>query len=205
MSNNPFDPNATPNPLDPAQPSATPPSFSVPQYNTPEPGAPTPPPTYAAPGAASYSQPNYSQPGMAPYTPMGVQMPQGNLAQWPTRALGGVIDYVIPGVIYGILINAFSRVGFVQFVVWAALLAWQIYNNGYLQGTTGQSWGKKIAKTRLISEETGQPVGFGMAIVRQLCHFVDVIICYVGFLFPLWDVKRQTIADKIMKTVVVTE
>jgi uncharacterized RDD family membrane protein YckC len=42
-----------------------------------------------------------------------------------------------------------------------------------------------------------------MAFVRDLCHFVDAIICYVGFLFPLWDDKRQTLADKIVSTVVV--
>jgi uncharacterized RDD family membrane protein YckC len=32
---------------------------------------------------------------------------------------------------------------------------------------------------------------------------VDAIICYIGFLFPLWDSKKQTIADKIVKSVVV--
>jgi hypothetical protein len=32
---------------------------------------------------------------------------------------------------------------------------------------------------------------------------VDTIICYIGWLFPLWDAKRQTIADKIMSTVCV--
>ena len=31
----------------------------------------------------------------------------------------------------------------------------------------------------------------------------DSIICYIGWLFPLWDSKRQTLADKIMKTVVI--
>jgi hypothetical protein len=39
--------------------------------------------------------------------------------------------------------------------------------------------------------------------VRQLAHIVDAIICYIGFLFPLWDNKRQTLADKIMTTVCV--
>jgi len=41
------------------------------------------------------------------------------------------------------------------------------------------------------------------AFLRDLCHFIDAVICYVGFLFPLWDAKRQTLADKIMKTVVI--
>jgi hypothetical protein len=30
---------------------------------------------------------------------------------------------------------------------------------------------------------------------------VDLITLGIGFLFPLWDPKRQTLADKIMSTV----
>jgi uncharacterized RDD family membrane protein YckC len=56
---------------------------------------------------------------------------------------------------------------------------------------------------KLVSEQTGQPIGALNAFLRDICHFVDGIICYVGFLFPLWDAKRQTLADKIMKTVVI--
>jgi RDD family len=44
-----------------------------------------------------------------------------------------------------------------------------------------------------------------MAFVRDLAHIIDSIICYIGWLFPLWDARRQTIADKIMSTVVVAE
>ena len=58
-------------------------------------------------------------------------------------------------------------------------------------------WAAKLAR----SEKTGQPIGFGLSIVRQLAHIVDAIICYIGYLFPLWDAKRQTLADKIMTTV----
>ncbi len=57
---------------------------------------------------------------------------------------------------------------------------------------------------RLVSEETGQPIGTLMAFVRDICHIIDSVICLVGYLFPLWDAKRQTIADKIVKTVVIT-
>ena len=58
---------------------------------------------------------------------------------------------------------------------------------------------------KLISENTGQPIGPVMAFVRDLAHIVDSIICFVGWFFPLWDSKRQTLADKIMKTVVIQE
>jgi hypothetical protein len=40
-----------------------------------------------------------------------------------------------------------------------------------------------------------------MSVVRQLAHVIDTAICYIGYLFPLWDPKRQTIADKIMSTI----
>ena len=67
--------------------------------------------------------------------------------------------------------------------------------------------GHKVARrTRRTGEAVrryGQPIGFGMAFVRRICHFVDGIICYIGFLWPLWDEKKQTIADKIVSTVVV--
>jgi uncharacterized protein DUF2752/RDD family protein len=55
---------------------------------------------------------------------------------------------------------------------------------------------------RLVGDKTGEPVGAGLAFARDICHLVDSVICYVGWLFPLWDAKRQTIADKIVSTVV---
>ncbi|HKR51832.1 MAG TPA: hypothetical protein VJT72_20070 [Pseudonocardiaceae bacterium] len=48
--------------------------------------------------------------------------------------------------------------------------------------------------------ETGQPVGSGRALARQLCHSLEFVI---GYLQPLWDDKRQTFADKIVGTVVI--
>lgn len=77
------------------------------------------------------------------------------------------------------------------------------YNRWYLGGKTGQTWGRKALGIRLVGEQTGQPIGVGMAFVRDLAHIVDSIPCYIGYLFPLWDAKKQTLADKICKTVVV--
>jgi uncharacterized RDD family membrane protein YckC len=85
---------------------------------------------------------------------------------------------------------------------WIAALGYSIWNR-WIMGGQGQSIGKKVVGMRLLSEETGQPIGTLNAFLRDICHFVDSIICYVGYLFPLWDAKRQTLADKIMRTVVV--
>jgi uncharacterized RDD family membrane protein YckC len=78
-----------------------------------------------------------------------------------------------------------------------------IYNRYILGGRTGQTWGRKALGIRLVSEEQGQPIGGGLTFVRDLAHIVDGIPCDIGYLWPLWDAKRQTFADKIMRTVVV--
>ncbi|WP_030981159.1 RDD family protein [Streptomyces sp. NRRL S-1813] len=71
------------------------------------------------------------------------------------------------------------------------------------EGKTGQTPGKKAMNIRLVKETTGQPIGFGMAFVRKLCHAVDGPLCGLGYWWPLWDEKSQTFADKIVGTVVV--
>jgi uncharacterized RDD family membrane protein YckC len=144
-----------------------------------------PPPGY---GAA----PGYGAPQMG--------APVGNLAEWPLRAASGAIDFVALGVLGAILQQASPALGT---IVSLAGFVFGIYN-AYLNGSTGQSVGKKIVGTKVISESTGQVIGGGAGIVRWLAHIVDGIICGIGYLFPLWDAKKQTIADKIMKTVVIT-
>ncbi|MGB3954568.1 MAG: RDD family protein [Brooklawnia sp.] len=150
-----------------------------------------------------YGQPTYSGQLYGPVSPGGAPY-----ASWGKRALGGLIDYVAPGLVISVLVGILG--GFasedVQGIISSVLgLGWLIYNTVYLGGTTGQSWGRKVAGIRLVSEATGRPIGMGMAAVRYLAHIIDTIICFIGWLFPLWDAKRQTIADKITRTIVIDE
>jgi uncharacterized RDD family membrane protein YckC len=82
------------------------------------------------------------------------------------------------------------------------MLAIWLWNRVFKQGRTGQSVGKKAMGIRLVEERTGQPVGPGMSFVREIVHVVDGI-AYIGYLWPLWDDKKQTFADKILSTLVV--
>jgi len=70
-------------------------------------------------------------------------------------------------------------------------------------GQYGQSPGMRMVGLKCISQTTGRPIGAGAGVLRWLAHIVDSIICYIGWLFPLWDKNRQTIGDKIMSTVVI--
>jgi uncharacterized RDD family membrane protein YckC len=134
-----------------------------------------------------------------PYTAVTAASPY---ASWGQRVLAYLVD-IAPIIILDIIFYRISIV--VGLLITLVALGWTIYNRWYQAGTTGQSLGKKVLHLRLVSEETGQPIGMLMAFVRDICHIIDTIICYVGYLFPLWDAKRQTIADKIVRTVVVPE
>lgn len=78
----------------------------------------------------------------------------------------------------------------------------QIWNRGVRQGRTGRSLGKSAFRIRLVRELDGGTVGTGTALVRELAHVLDAVL-YLGFLWPLWDARAQTFADKAVSTVVV--
>ena len=132
-------------------------------------------------------------------TPSYSGAPASQYSDWIHRVGAYLID-ILPYVVI-VIIGDFIGHG-VEFLTLLVGIAYLVYNRWYLGGQ-GQTIGKKTLGMRLISEETGQPIGTLMAFLRDICHIVDGIICYIGYLFPLWDSKRQTLADKIMKTVVV--
>lgn len=136
-------------------------------------------------------------------------------ASWFTRVGGYIVDALVtlPFVALAFILDrpavdaATGQVTGGGAIYWILLVAGVVvsaYNRWFLAGKTGQSWGRKAVGTRLVSEATGQPIGAGMAFARDLAHILDGLPCYIGWLFPLWDAKRQTFADKIVKTVVVS-
>ena len=225
----------SPPPPPPQYGEAEPPPAAAPPPAAPQPGygqaPPPPPPTggYAPPpppADAGYAPPPpppaYGEQGYgaapAYAGPYEQGAATGTLAQWPQRALGWVIDFIalaIPGYILywlgapktTIVGNSIvqSSPGFLYYLGGVYILALWIYNRWYRGGTTGYTIGRGVAGCKLVKESTGETIGMGMAFVRDIAHIVDSIICYVGWLFPLWDTKRQTIADKIMSTVVLAQ
>jgi uncharacterized RDD family membrane protein YckC len=194
-----------------------PPPYGAVPADAPPPPPPAPGGYGQAPPPPAYEQQGYGPAPayVGPYGQGGQLGQLGTLAQWPQRALGWLIDFValaIPGwILYSIggpKVDTTTGVTTApNFFYWLGVLyflALAIYNRWYRGGTTGQTIGRGVAGVTLVKESTGQPVGMAMAFVRDLAHIVDSIICYVGWLFPLWDVKRQTLADKIMSTVVIT-
>ena len=127
--------------------------------------------------------------------------PAAVYANWGQRVGAYLIDAIPPAVIY--FIGIATRNTVVLILALLIALGIQIYNRWILAGRTGQSWGKQVLHLRLVSEKTGEPIGAGMAFARDICHILDSLACYIGWLFPIWDAKRQTFADKIVSTVVI--
>jgi len=195
------------------------PGYGQPGYGQPQPGYGPPPTGYGQPQQPGYGQPQqpgYGQPGYGVQPPAygmpsagygydpGQSSQYGQLASWGTRAGGWLID-AAPGIVLSIIGDAAGLYGAVYWVCFLLSLGWSAYNRWYLGGTTGQSWGRKLVHVKLISEKTGQPIGPLMAFVRDIAHIADTVICFVGWFFPLWDAKKQTLADKIISTVVIQE
>ena len=161
-----------------------------------------------------YGQPNPY--GAAPAGQPAYGAPSATYASWIQRVGAYLIDGLlvligyIPAVI-GAAISASSTSGtsaigvLLQLIGYGLMLAIFVWNTCLQGGRTGYSIGKGALGIKLINEQSGQPIGAGMAFVRYLAHILDALPCYVGYLWPLWDSKRQTFADKILGTVVINQ
>jgi uncharacterized RDD family membrane protein YckC len=168
-------------------------------------------------GQQGYGQQDYGQQGYGqqpgaygqqyPQQGYGTGYNQGQYASWISRVAAYIVDMLIVAVPYGILYGIGAAVGggagalfmFLGLIAWLGVFLWLCHQ----EGTTGQTPGKRALGIKLISESTGQPIGFGMAFVRKLAHLLDGLACYIGYLWPLWDDKSQTFADKVCTTIVV--
>jgi uncharacterized RDD family membrane protein YckC len=90
-------------------------------------------------------------------------------------------------------------------LIWLGILtglAFNIWNVYIRQGRYGATYGKSVLAIRLVNADL-QPIGIGWAFLRNLLHVVDSLACFVGWLWPIWDSRKQTFADKIMSTFVI--
>jgi uncharacterized RDD family membrane protein YckC len=79
-----------------------------------------------------------------------------------------------------------------------------VWNVVVRQGRTGQTLAKSWLRIRVVRGSDGGVIGPAMTAIRALAHVLDAIPCFLGFVWPLWDHRSQTFADKIVGTVVVS-
>ena len=84
------------------------------------------------------------------------------------------------------------------------MIAIQVWNRIFKMGRTGQSVGKKVMGLKLIHEQTGEPIGALQAFLRELLAGLINQIVYLSYLWMLWDDNKQTLADKVVHSTVIT-
>jgi uncharacterized RDD family membrane protein YckC len=140
--------------------------------------------------------------------------PPGELAGWPIRVGAYILDYLIVGIPWfiGIILalaldgdsdqlgpqgGASMGVGFLlTFLLW-------VWSRVIQQGRTGQSFGKRLTGLRIVHAQTGQLIGMGANLGRELLAWLFNQFCILNVLWPLWDEKSQTWHDKIVNDIVI--
>jgi uncharacterized RDD family membrane protein YckC len=204
--------------------------------NAPPPGPPPssgPPPTYGAYVPPAGSAPPYGQPSVgAPfgYAPGPVDSQGRPLAEWWQRLVAILIDGIIIGIAYSVLIGIVVRHsishGFTHFglAAWIVDLIVGIGGIAYfslLEGNErGQSLGQMALGIAVRDAATGGPIDPRRAGIRMVILYpwlvliwipvIGPLLAFVGDLWgimcglsPLWNPNRQGYHDLAQRTTVV--
>jgi len=89
-------------------------------------------------------------------------------------------------------------------VLWiAAFVAGVIYYAKLEGGPSGQTVGKKALGIRVVDAATGGPIGTGRGVGRYFARILSALVCYLGYLWMLWDPEKQCWHDKLVNDYVV--
>lgn len=176
----------------------------------PPPGMPPPPPAWD--GGASTPSSATGQPLASP----GLRI--------AARLIDGVIGFVIGLILAGILIAGDAGTSFAGFgggggvakrwLVGVLGLGFALVYEGVLTGLKGGTPGKLILGLRVVKAADGSPVDMGSAILRWavpgafgivpiLGGLAGFVVWIISLVFLFSDKLRQTVSDKVAKTLVV--
>lgn len=126
-------------------------------------------------------------------------------ASWAARATAFALD-VVPGaavlttsVLVALSVPRRGAWWWVCVAVGAAALLWTALNRIVLPAMTGASLGRAVLGIEVV-HNNGAAVGPIWLLLRELAHLLDTAPALAGWLWPLWDPRRRTLADTLMRT-----
>ncbi len=146
-------------------------------------------------------RPAYDTPTLVNPNPVS---PQAVYASPGLRVVGGLIDVVIVGALFGavegVTQGSHAVSGLVDLVVALAYL-------GYFWSSRGQTIGMMVFGFRVRDRTTGQFPSLGRAVLRGFLWWLEVsfTLCIFGaiaWLWMFWDPQKQGLHDKLAGTVV---
>lgn len=125
---------------------------------------------------------------------------KGRNAGFGVRFVAGLIDVVVMAIVSGVLnkMVPFMRLpilGSIPGVLYSILL-WVNWH--------GQTIGKRAMGIKVVRTD-GKPLDYPEAVIRYLAYLISAIPFFLGFLWIIWDEKKQGWHDKLAKTLVVKE
>jgi Mce-associated membrane protein len=140
-----------------------------------------------------------------PEAPQEVEARAGTPAPWWARALASIID-VLPGVaVMATMALAALTVPLRGVWWWPCLSVFVIAvlltgaNRWLLPAVTGYSLGRAALGIAVVRRD-GTSAGPLLLLLRDLAHVADTLSVFVGWLWPLWDHRRRTFADMLLRT-----
>lgn len=117
-----------------------------------------------------------------------------NYAGFWRRFAAAFIDGLIIGVIPGLVIKG-NATNVLSFALGLAYTVWML-------GTYQATIGMMVMKIKL-TKENGEKVLYQDAVLRYFASILSGIVIFLGYLWMIWDPKKQTWHDHLAKTVVV--
>ena len=78
---------------------------------------------------------------------------------------------------------------------------WGIYTHKLIR--TGKGWKCSAMKLQIVHEDGSGDIGIGTALLRYVGYIVSGLAIGLGFLWIIWDDKKQGWHDKIASTKVI--
>jgi uncharacterized RDD family membrane protein YckC len=137
-----------------------------------------------------------------------------NLATWWQRARAALLDVLvvqgpgIAGIIYAIVVYGDEpQPPAIFYLSLAYVLVVDLAYFGWRQGRTGQTFGKRQIRIRLVDIHSGQPIGglrgLGRSGLRLLLLILFAVGLIIDLLWPLWHARRQTLDDLAVRSIVI--
>ncbi|WP_102144116.1 RDD family protein [Mycobacterium hubeiense] len=131
------------------------------------------------------------------------------LASWGARAGAFAVDVLVGlAVLVTLALSALTapQQGWLWWVFTAGAAATVVamaVNRWLLPSMTGWSLGRALFGIRVVRRD-GADAGVFRLMLRDVAHVLDTLAIFVGWLWPLWDRRRRTFADLLVRTEVLS-
>jgi Mce-associated membrane protein len=132
-------------------------------------------------------------------------MPAVTPASWPARAGAFAVDVLLGVAVIATMALLALTAPQRSWLWWvftavAALTLLLIAINRLLAPTiTGWSLGRALFGIA-VRKRDGSTVGLTRLAARDVAHLLDTVALFIGWLWPLWDRRRRTFADLMLRT-----